>query len=212
MRKVWTPEEIEYIQANYPDRPSEELAKELNVPIHKIYRIASRLKIKKSEAFLKSDYSGRLNKLTQSGVNYRFLKGNISANKGKKMSEEHYKKAAPTMFKKGAAPKNTLYDNAIRVRNNFKRNSRYLYIRISQGNWKELHRYLYEQTYGPLKPQSVVKFKDGNSLNCEIENLYLTDLKGNMIENTIQRYPPEVKDIIRVAAKLKKEINKRLNK
>ena len=35
-----------------------------------------------------------------------------------------------------------------------------------------LHRYLYEKHIGPLKKGQCVSFKDGNTLNCDIENLY----------------------------------------
>ena len=52
----------------------------------------------------------------------------------------------------------------------------------------------------------MVKFRDGNRENVTIENLYLADRRQNMLENTIHRYPTEIKETIRTLAVFKKRI------
>ena len=38
-----------------------------------------------------------------------------------------------------------------------------------------------------------VQFHNGDRKDCRIENLYLIDKAGNMMKNTIQRYPNHIK-------------------
>jgi hypothetical protein len=94
-RHIWTSEQLAYLQANYADTPSQILVDYFDVPIYKIYSKARRLKLQKSEAFLKSEASGRLR--SETGAAYRFQQGNISCNKGKKMPSEVYQKIQATM-------------------------------------------------------------------------------------------------------------------
>lgn len=147
----------------------------------------------------------------QTGNATRFVKGQVPANKGKRMetwlSAEQIAKIKQTSFKKGNRPHNTLYDGAIRTRND---NSglAYQYIRLSKAKWELLHRHVWQQHYGPIPAGKVVAFKDGNQLNCKPENLTLLSLKENMQRNTIHRYPQEVVEVIKVVSKLKRKIKK----
>lgn len=68
------------------------------------------------------------------------------------------------------------------------------------------HRFIWEQVHGPIPPDHVVMFIDGNTLNCAIENLKLITLAENVIRNSLHQYPKEVKDLIKLKNKLKKEI------
>ena len=98
----------------------------------------------------------------------RFQKGHIPFNKGKKMTEEQYKKSAATMFKPGNIPTNhrELFSERIDV-------DGYVLIKIAEPNkWQHKHRYIYEKHYGvKLQRSDVVIFLDGNRQNFEISNL-----------------------------------------
>lgn len=144
----------------------------------------------------------------------QFKKGHSSFNKGKKqieyMSREAIEKTKATRFKKGNQPHNTKEkDGAISIRYDHKnRNGKpYKYIRISKGIWYPLHQYKWELKNGKQPIGTVLRFKDGNTLNCTLKNLELISRKENMQRNTIHRYPNELKQLIRLNNKLKRATN-----
>jgi hypothetical protein len=206
----YSPSEDTYLKDHYLMQSAKEISQNINRSTTSIYSRLRRLGLVLPEDIKHEHLLIGLRKGWESGNKGSFKKGNIPANKGKKMTPDQYQKAAPTMFKKGAIPLNSKYDGAISLRCDKRtpNNPRpYYYIRLAPKKWKELHLFLWEKSFGPLTKGQVVRFKDGNSLNCVIENLELLDRKGNMIRNSIQRYPIEVKQAIFALAKLKKTIN-----
>jgi len=117
----------------------------------------------------------------------RIQPGNRSFNKGKKQAEymtaEAIEKTKATRFKKGQLPTNTLTDFAITTRKD-KSGITYKHIRIGLAKWVLYHRYVYEQQYGPIPTKHIIAFKDGNSLNCNIENLELLTMAENVKRNS----------------------------
>lgn len=112
-----------------------------------------------------------------------FKRGHDSFNKGKKMSAELYEKCAPTMFKKGQLPKNTREgDGAISIRHD-NRGVPVKHIRVSLGKWVYLSRYNYEKYIGPIPHGHIVTHKDGDTMNCEPENLALMSRADNARRN-----------------------------
>lgn len=119
-------------------------------------------------AMQKSKYS-----LRSGIVGGRFKKGTIPHNKGKRMSKEQYDICSKTMFKPGSKPKNTdpigteklLADGYVWVKVNDKPKV------PKKENWKQKHKLLWEQEYGPVPEGSVVIFKDGDSTHIELDNL-----------------------------------------
>lgn len=111
-----------------------------------------------------------------------FKKGHVPANKGKKMPKHVYQKAKPTMFKKGNKPANTKKKGDISIRKDSKGRP-YKYIKVSDGNWPLLHRYLWKKHHGAIPKGHIVVFKDGDSLNCTIDNLELITKAENVRRN-----------------------------
>lgn len=211
-RKIWTIEEDDLMREKFSDTQTVELCKMLNRNYSSVSGRAYVLGLKKSESFLKSDLSGRLTKLSEGGKVYRYAKGHIPANKGKKMSNEHFEKCKNTMFKKGHLPKNTKEKNGeitTRYDNKNRSGRQYKFIRISIGKWELFHRYVWEQKHGNIPKGYCLWFKDGNSLNCELENLELITRAENCSRNTIHQYPEELKSSIRLLTKVKKKINEK---
>jgi hypothetical protein len=230
--KIFSREEIEYIKSNYPDKRSDEIADILNCSLSSVYQIAHKFGIYKSKEFLTSDESGRLNKrLAIVGKKYRFKKGHIPANKGKKMPEEIRKKVTHTFFTKGHEPANTKANGTITVRRDSKDN-RYKWIKISYKNWKMLQVLNWENKYGPVPKGKILVCKDGNQLNCEPENWILADRALHLDRNAgrsaltdkyiVSKLSPRDKDLQEIMAgstelielkrnqlKLKREINER---
>lgn len=46
----------------------------------------------------------------------------------------------------------------------------YVYIKVGK-NWYAKQRWVYEQAYGELQPGEVLIFKDGDTTNCDLDNL-----------------------------------------
>lgn len=209
MRRRWTNKEIEYLKAQFPDERTEDIALHLGRSYSSVATKANALGLYKSAAF-KSDLekSGHIN-VIQAGKETRFQPGQESHNKGKKqeeyMSAEAIERTKRTRFKPGNLPHNTRKDGDISIRMD-KNGYQYKYIRVKLGVWKLLHRVTWERHHGPIPRGYNVQFKDGNQLNCDIDNLYIISRKKQITNNTIHRYPEEVKELIKMNSKLKKAI------
>jgi hypothetical protein len=190
------------IRQRYPFEPTKKIADDLGLSESSVYNRAFAMGIKKDPVYLRSTqfppgYLG--GKVTQ------FKKGHTPANKGQKMSTDVYQKVAHTMFKKGSKPMNTQPIGTIHQRSD-KSGKMYLYIKLADSNWQLLNRYTWEQYHGPIPKGLIVAYKDGNYLNNDIDNLMLLTKKENMARNTIQRFPVELQNLIKINCKLNKKI------
>jgi hypothetical protein len=190
------------IRQRYPFEPTKKIADDLGLSESSVYNRAFAMGIKKDPVYLRSTqfppgYLG--GKATQ------FQKGQAPPNKGQKMSKDLYQKVAHTMFKKGSKPMNTQPIGTIHQRSD-KSGKMYLYIKLADSNWQLLNRYTWEQYHGPIPKGLIVAYKDGNYLNNDIDNLMLLTKKENMARNTIQRFPVELQNLIKINCKLNKKI------
>jgi hypothetical protein len=188
-RIYWKEDEIERFRELYPNTSNIELSEIFNCELKRIYNLASRIKVKKSDeyliehVFLFSD--------VEKSVASRFQKGHKAWNAGKKGIHM----APQTEFKKGHQPYNLKYDGYESKRD------RYWYIRIN-GKFVLKHRYIWEQKFGKISEGMILKFIDGNSDNIKIENLVLTSKKDHAIQNSIHNYPKEIIEIIKLTKKI----------
>ena len=190
----------------YPFESTAAIAKDLGLTMSQVYNIAYRYKIHKDPDYLKTAASGRYKAGTKSNQATQFKPGHIPVNKGKKMAAEVYNAVAPTMFKKGIKPHNTQPVGTIHNRAD-KTGRLYQYIKIKDSHWELLHRYVWTQANGEIPRGSVVIFLDGNYLNCELTNLKVITRRENMARNTIQRFPAELQEIMKLTCKLKRKTN-----
>lgn len=142
----------------------------------------------------------------------RLKKGNVPINKGKKwdefMSEQGQINSRATMFKKGHIPHNAKEaDGAISIRK-YSDGKQYKSIRVSLGVWKMLHVHMWEQANGPLPDGHILIFKDGNSLNCTLDNIECISRVEHGIRCRQQYYslPDELKEIVTLNYKIKKQL------
>jgi len=118
----------------------------------------------------------------------RFLPGYKPWNNGKKGVKVG---GVETQFKPGHLPHNTKFDGCISSRYHKKEGYSYLYIRLSSGMWQLYHRYLYEQHNGTIPGGCIVYFKDGNTMNCAIENLGCMSRAENALRNNNRKKASE---------------------
>ena len=153
--KVYPPEVQEYIKAHYKGTGRQQMCDQLKEKFGIEYRPSQ---IKGFYARFHLD----------SGINGYFLKGQESHNKGKKLTPEEYKRLSKTMFKKGNAP-----HNALPVGSEIKRDG-YWWVKTAEpATWEQKHRLLWQQVNGPIPEGMIIAFKDGDSENITIENLFM---------------------------------------
>lgn len=77
----------------------------------------------------------------------------------------------------------SLHDGSIRMRRDTD-GALYKYIRTASGIWKQLHLYNWENMVGLVKPDHVICFRDGNTLNCELNDISNLEqiTRGNLLK------------------------------
>lgn len=133
------------------------------------------------------------NRHLDSGLTGRFEKGQTSWNKGMKwnefMSEQGMENSKKGWYKKGHDPANM---DAIGTEKWKSPHQKYddvgfIYVKIQDKkgrfNWKQKHRLIWEETYGPIPLGYKVIFKDGDRSNVVLENLALVSNSQMLILN-----------------------------
>jgi len=200
-----TPNEI--IRQRFPHERTQGIADDLGLTYSQVANRAFTMGLKKTLEFKRSELSGRQN-LINGGKKFRFTPGHTPFNKGKEMPTEVYEKVKATMFKKGNRPYNWKPDGSIVERKDTDLSGRvYLYYKISDSKWILYHNKVWIDHNGPIPKGSLIRFIDGNTRNCDITNLEMVSMKDNMERNSIQRFPQEIQQVIKLTSKLNKKIN-----
>lgn len=200
-------QQIDVIIQRYPNELSSEIAKDLGVNLQQVYGCAYKYKISKSLAFKSDMASGRYN-LIAAGMNHRFKPGQISHNKGVKMSLELREKVKHTFFQVGYKPKNTKEAGLVNIR--ISKGISYKWVKIEDSYWKLLHRHVWEQQFGEIPRGMIIAFVNGDTMNCELSNLVMISKQQNLRRNRElnRSLPPELREVIKLSKKLKKTIEK----
>lgn len=202
--KKWTQEEVDTLTRMYPDYYAKEIGFILGRSASSVSTKALILGLKSSREKIRR--SGLLSASHPNAVAQRFPKGHVSHNKGKKMPPEIYAKCQPTMFKKGNSPHNHREVGSERV-NVYG----YREVKVAEPNrWRLKHRIIWEEVNGEIPKGYNVQFKNHDSLDCRIENLYLISKAEQMkTENSMYaRYPKELQDVIHLKGVVNRAIHK----
>lgn len=164
----FTEEQIKFIREIAPGRYAAEITEMVN------NRFNLELKVSQIETC-------KRNHKIRSGIDSRFQKGMIPANKGKKgsMSPEQYEKCKATMFKKGQVPQNHKPVGSERIDR-----EGYVLVKVAEPNkWRPKHRVLWEKVNGPIPEKHRLIFADGNRQNIALDNLILVSYAQSFIMN-----------------------------
>ena len=161
--KPLTQEEEAFILENYRGTSHKRMAELLQ----------ERSGLKRSKAQVQKFY--RHHSL-ESGLDTKFTKGHASWNRGRPMNEwaspESIEKIRKGQFRKGHIGDNARLLKPIGHRS-VRRNG-YVWVKIGQPNlWKEEHRLVWEEAYGPLPRRQKLLHIDGNRANNSLDNLIL---------------------------------------
>ena len=107
----------DHIRERYPNEPTDLIARDLNISMAKVYRIAKSMGVKKSPEMLRAMAINL--KLSEKGKAHQFKKGNKPHNTGKKVKPTVYAALEKTMFKKGNKPYNTKPESTIRINSKY---------------------------------------------------------------------------------------------
>jgi len=162
----WTMQQVATLRHLYQHHTLRQIEPIMNIPYDKLKSATKRYRI-------------------TCGRNSHFKNGHHSWNKGTSM-----RMSPRTEYPKGHVPHNTTHDGAVRLRSKHN-GEKYYFIRISKGKWKLYHRHVWEKVHGPIAPDSCIRFRDGNSLNCELDNLMLITRRQNAMMNHNQRKSAE---------------------
>ena len=204
LKLVWTVQMIEEVRRRYPHEKTEKIALDIGAKLHQVYRKASRLGLKKTQAYLDSPDACRLRRGDKVGVSYRFPKGHVPANKGVKGI--NYEGCIATQFKKGQKPHSWLPIGSER----FSKEG-YLQRKITETgypprDWRGVHILLWEEHRGPIPKNHIVAFKDGNKNNIVIENLECISKAENMRRNSINNLPESLREVIQLKGAITRRI------
>ena len=207
VKRIWTKEEINILLRDYQDPNifTADIAKRLDRTLPQVYNKARKMGLK--APLERNRLAGKLGTNHPNAVAHRFKKGSVPPNKGKKMSPEVYEKVKETMFKKGNSPVNHREVGSERINVDG-----YIEIKVAEPNrWRLKHRIIWEQVNGEIPKGYNVQFKNHNTQDCRIENLYIISKAEQMrTENSlVARYPKEMQEVIRLKGVVNRIIHKR---
>jgi len=211
-RHAWTLKEVAELQRRYPDTPANVLAQKFGCHVQTLYRKAMSLGLKKSETFLNSHLSGRLQSGSQIGINGRFKKGAVPANKGLRRPGFAPGRMAQTQFKKGQRGNKFLPIGSLRINADGYLDRKIAATGYPPADWKAVHRLVWEHAHGPIPRSHAVTFKPGRRTTVEaeitIDALELVTRQELMRRNSYHtRYPKEVGLAIQARGQLIRKIN-----
>ncbi len=206
LARVWTQEQDSKLKKLYPNNLTKDVADEMGMPISSVRNRAYFLGLKKDLEWIREISRKNTTNPNHPGRKFLYQKGRIPENKGKKqvdyMSPEMIERTKATRFQKNSIPHNSRPVGFERLDKDG-----YIYLKVSGKRKLVLkHRYVWEQHNGSIPEGCNIQFKDGNKHNCEIDNLYMINRVDQIRNNTIQRYPSEIKRAIRNISKLNKTI------
>lgn len=181
MKRFWTKKEVDDLTRLYPDTETGQLSAYFDRSKAQIRDKAFVQGLKKShECLSRAAKSGNL------------------ADYGEK-----------NRFKKGQKSWNTKPIGHISIRNDPSGN-KYQMIKIKgEKRLVMLHRHLWIKENGEIPPGKILRFKDGNTLNCDLSNLELIDRRQHMEKNTFLNYPKDAMEVIHAKRVLTRIINQK---
>lgn len=192
--KLLSQEQHDYLVSIVKEHTSNECTEMLNK------RFNLNLRVNQIRAYKK-------NHKLSGGIDTKFKKGHVPANKGKKQnfSLEVLERIKKGWFKKGQEAKNHRPVGSERV-NIYG----YVEIKVAEPNiWKLKHRFVWEEHHGEIPKGNIISFINGDSTDCRIENLIMIDNQINAVFNVelkAKERPLDVVDVVRDIVKIRNKI------
>jgi hypothetical protein len=205
-RSRWRPtaDQLALIRDTFPDTKTADIASQLGVEYHQVSRLAGRLGLKKSAAFLNGTLGGRTDGTRGTGC--RFQKGHVPWIKGRRVPGH----GGGTHFKPGEKPPNFKPIGSHRIAGG------YVQRKVTDTgypprDWVFVHRIVWEEAHGPIPEGHVVTFLPGRRSTdlaaITADALELISMRELMHRNSVNRLPKELADLAKLRGALVRKIN-----
>lgn len=214
----WTPEQLKKLRELYPDHTAESVAQSIGRTTRSVHQKAKALGIGKSEAFMKSFLSGRIQAAQHDPrmLKTRFQKGMEPWNKGKK-GYQPGGRSAETRFKAGQKPHTWMPLGSYRV--NVTKSTPRLEKKMfdvpgpNHKRWIPVARLVWEEHHGPVPDGHIVIFKEPRLATTVLEEITVDKLMCiSRAENARRNHPsrsnPELAKIIQLKGAITRQVNR----
>jgi hypothetical protein len=205
IRRPWTPSEVTRLRELYPETPTWRVAAMLGRSICAVYGMVDKLGLKKTPLYLAGPHACRLRREGDVGAATRFPKGHRPFNAGVK-GWDAGGRSHETRFRPGVRGTKFVPIGTERLSKDGIRQRKVSETGYPPADWKSVHVLLWEEHNGPVPEGCVVVFRNRNRADVRIDNLELVTRAELMARNTIHRYPPELKQAIKLVGKLRRTI------
>lgn len=213
-RRPWSDEDKDLVRRLYPTTATAEIAALLGRPVPHIYRIADKLGLRKTEEYLASPASGRLDGVRGNGS--RFRKGQPSWNSGLtgwqaggRSVETQFKKGRPAHLSRNYQPIGTERINK----------DGYLERKVTDDpsiapvrRWVAVHRLVWEAANGPIPDHHAVTFLPGRRTTdaalITIDALELTSRADLARRNHPKNKSPELARLVQLKGAITRQVNR----
>lgn len=218
-RTFWTPEEDTLLREIYPDVTAAECSRRIGRTKASVFQRARILGLKKSEAFVLSDRSGRVQRGQQNPAMAatRFPKGHKPWNKDTKGVAGQHPNCKKAQFKKGSLQGKAAM--VVKPVGHQVVREGVLYQKVNndlpmQNRYRSVHGLVWEAAHGPIPPGHKVVFRIGYHTTVAefitVDRLELVTHAELMRRNSFHnRYPKEVGQLIQLKGQLTRKINRK---
>ncbi len=202
--KAWQPYELETLREHYATMPMPELLALLPDRTEKSIWSAAKFNNLKRSKELIATY-GKAVQTHENVIKHHFKPGLVPWNTGTKGVCGNHPNTKKNQFQKGALPHNTYAENGIITKRTDTNNRTYYWVRIGVAKWQMLHRYMWQHANGEIPNNMIIRFINGNSLDCRLENLEMVPRALHSIMNNL-KVSRELAEVINMATKLTSKI------
>lgn len=215
-RIQWTEEMDDVVRAHFPDMRTDDLAAQMGVSAPALNGRAQRLGLRKSESFLASAKSGRLQPGDTTGDATRFQPGMTPWNKGVPGSSGHHPNSRVTQFKPGELRGQAMYNykpvGSLRISKDGQLERKVRDDGPAQSRWEAVARLVWEAEHGPIPPKHVVRFLPGMATTEEhlitVDKLECISMQENLRRNSRhENYGPELNRLVQLRGAMTRRIN-----
>jgi len=204
---LWTPSQDAILRREYKSSDTAEIAALISKSVTSVYQRAYKLGLVKGKAYKAGLKKAAIARLERTGAAWRFPKGNIPHNAGKK-AWWNPGRSVGTRFKPGDRPHTWRPIGSTRISKDGHRQRKVTDTGCSRRDWVGLHIIKWRRHRGDVPRGFVIAFRDRNPNNILLSNLEMISRAELMRRNSIQRLPEELKEVIRAVASLKRQIKK----
>lgn len=219
-----TKKQLDVIRKMHPNHSAETVAKKIGRTAIVVYRYAKLLGVNKSPEYKAKLKAEACAKITASGMGTRFPKGHVPMNKGLRrpgwsvgrgrMQETQFKKGQ----RSGAAQAKYKPVGTVVMRDG------YMMMKVKDEpesiagkgalstNWMFVHKMVWESANGTIPPGYRIWWKDGDHLNCSLDNLEIVSGRDHIMRTSIHTLPPELARTYQLIGALNRKLNNRKRK